>query len=107
MENRKSTKKDRPLRFIWNLFSTLGGIFSLSNVTQKIISDWIAWKGFLQTIFNSYDALISPLTVYIFGWFPWPILITNYMIFGAIVGASRYKSILVFNKRNEGDGFIM
>ncbi len=78
-----------------------------------MVEDWfknfLQWRGFIADIIASYRSITRPVFEAILGWIPWDVLwLGDYFVFGllfiscvfrgAIDGARKYKSLVVFER---------
>ncbi len=84
-------KTKNPLNRIWNIFCQVSGVISLASLLSNII----AWKGFIADIVYNYRSLIDPVFGLLFGWLPFhvPRFFHDYFVIASIFTIGWMKSI--------------
>lgn len=95
-------KDNNPLKILWNLVSSIGGIVGLSSLAENWISDLMKWKGWIESVINSYQSIVYPVFEWLLAWLPWgvPSWAIDYIVLGIIFVTSMSKGITPDNNES-------
>lgn len=98
-----------PLKWLWNLFGTIGGVISLSSMVQTWFDALLKWKGFIASIIESYRSIVEPAMDFLFGWLPFvvPYWMGDYLIVGTIISLSWRRASSGFTRRANLREFVL
>ena len=87
-------QEDNPLKKLWNILGTIGGIIGLSSMVERWVDDLLKWKGIIDKLIISYRELTTPFFDIILGWVPFsvPLWFHDYLFLGLILFTSEYRS---------------
>ena len=106
MPDSRMATKQNPLITLWNVLGSIGGAISLSSMVENWFENILKWKGFIETLVNSYREVTEPIFDLFFGWLPFvvPAWVNDYLVFGVIIGLASYKAIPMHRVHTQGQG---
>jgi hypothetical protein len=93
---KKSRSKKSPLTLLWNIFSLISGILSLSSLVESIVK----WNSYINDVIATYRSIVHPLFYFIFSWcwFKVPTYVYDYLVIGVIIASSHLRALYAADK---------
>lgn len=95
MVSKRMSSKNNPLKNLWSIINSIGGVIGLSSLAENWLTDLVKWKSWIATVIDTYQRVVYPLCEWLFEWLPWaiPTWGIDYLVLGAMFITSMWKGL--------------